>query len=78
MVQYLDTRGFTCPVPLLKAKQALKKLPQGELLQIWLDDKSSIVDLRVLFQSLKIQVIEAMQTDEGYYFKVRYDEESAC
>lgn len=71
MVHYLDTRGLNCPLPLLKTKQALKALPSGECLEIWLDDKSSIVDLRVLFSTLKISILEEGERPEGCYFKVQ-------
>ena len=71
MVHYLDIRGLNCPLPLLKTKQALKTLPVGECLEIWLDDKSSIVDLRVLFSTLKISILEEGERPEGYYFKVQ-------
>lgn len=71
MTLILDTRGSICPVPLLKTKQALKKLPSEERLQIWVDDKASLADLRLLFKTLKIDLVEAADTPQGYYFLVQ-------
>jgi TusA-related sulfurtransferase len=37
MGKQLDVRGEICPYPMMKASEALKKLPQGETLQILTD-----------------------------------------
>ena len=66
----LDTRGLVCPLPLLKAKQALKKLSAEESLRIWVDDKASIDDLRLLFSAADVQVQES-STATGYYFLIQ-------
>ncbi|MCD6045468.1 MAG: Sulfurtransferase TusA [Gammaproteobacteria bacterium] len=65
----LDTRGLVCPLPLLKAKQALKKLSADERLRIWVDDKASIADLRLLFSTAKVQM-EEVCTETAYYFLI--------
>jgi tRNA 2-thiouridine synthesizing protein A len=66
----LDTRGLVCPLPLLKAKQALKKLSAEESLRIWVDDKASIDDLRLLFSGADVQMQES-STATGYYFLIQ-------
>jgi tRNA 2-thiouridine synthesizing protein A len=66
----LDTRGLVCPLPLLKAKQALKKLSAEESLRIWVDDKASIDDLRLLLSTADVQVQEST-TATGYYFLIQ-------
>jgi len=66
----LDTRGLVCPLPLLKAKQALKKLSAEESLRILVDDKASIDDLRLLFSAADVQVQESA-TATGYYFLIQ-------
>lgn len=66
----VDTRGLLCPLPLLKAKQALKKLSVEERLRIWVDDKASIEDLRLLFSTAKVQV-EEVSTAAGTYFLIQ-------
>lgn len=77
MKAILDTRGLICPLPLLKAKPALKKLLPGQFLQIWLDDSASIEDLRLLFKTLKMSIVEEAATPQGYYFLVQ-NKESTC
>lgn len=43
----LDTCGLACPLPLLKAKQALNKMDSGEVLQVVATDKGSWRDFEV-------------------------------
>lgn len=43
--QQLDTRGLTCPMPLLKTKKALKGLNAGQILEILGDDPGSKNDI---------------------------------
>lgn len=40
----LDARGLDCPLPLLKAKQALNRMTAGELLEIYATDAGSVRD----------------------------------
>ncbi len=42
--QVLDTSGLTCPLPILKAKKAMKGLSKGEVLQVLSTDPGSVVD----------------------------------
>ena len=45
--QTLDASGLTCPLPLLKAKQALNKLGSGEVLSVTCTDPGSVRDFKV-------------------------------
>lgn len=41
MAQLLDTRGLKCPLPVLKARRALKTLPPGEPLEVLASDPAA-------------------------------------
>lgn len=43
----LDARGLNCPLPLLKAKLALNRLPSGAVLKVIATDPGSQRDFRV-------------------------------
>ncbi len=43
----LDACGLTCPLPLLKAKQALNKLTSGTVLEVVCTDAGSVRDFEV-------------------------------
>ena len=42
----LDASGLRCPLPLLKAKQALRELVPGDLLRVLATDAGSVRDFQ--------------------------------
>ena len=42
--QELDARGLNCPLPILRAKKALKDLSVGQVLRIVATDPGSVKD----------------------------------
>ncbi len=40
----LDARGLNCPLPILKAKQALGQLEPGQVLEVLCSDPGSLED----------------------------------
>ncbi|MFQ3199703.1 MAG: tRNA 2-thiouridine synthesizing protein A [Zhongshania sp.] len=44
---FLDTIGLDCPLPLLKAKQALNRMTCGEVLEVLATDVGSVRDFEV-------------------------------
>ena len=40
----LDTKGLNCPLPILKAKKALKKMASGGLLEVHATDPGATAD----------------------------------
>ena len=43
--QTLDARNLSCPMPVLKAKKALKELEIGQVLEILATDPGSMADM---------------------------------
>ncbi len=46
MEHYLDTKGFECPIPVLKAAKYIKKLKEKDFLIIESDDPLSKFDFK--------------------------------
>ena len=42
----LDTKGMNCPLPILKAKKALKDLGAGDTLEVIATDPGSSMEIR--------------------------------
>jgi tRNA 2-thiouridine synthesizing protein A len=40
----LDARGLNCPLPILRAKKALKRMSSGQILHVVATDPGSIKD----------------------------------
>lgn len=50
-MQYqLDVTSFSCPIPLLLAKQALAKLHENDQLILWLNAASAVEDFAIFSQ----------------------------
>lgn len=65
----LDVQGLNCPMPLLKAKQALNKLEAGAVLQVQATDPGSVRDFEVFAkQSGHILLDSRVETGESEVF----------
>ena len=42
----LDAKGLNCPLPILKAKKALKDVPDGGTLEVLSTDPGSVADFQ--------------------------------
>lgn len=44
--ELLDARGLSCPLPVLKAKKAMRKVAPGSLLKVLATDPGSVADFQ--------------------------------
>ncbi len=67
----LDAKGLNCPLPILKAKKALKDIAEGETLEILSTDPGSVADFAAFCRATGNELLE--QSDEGgvYTFLIR-------
>ncbi len=64
----VDCRGLACPVPVLKTKEALEKIGQGELLVI-VDNKASRENVKRFAQKMGCSV-EVEEKEGEYHIKI--------
>ena len=62
----LDTRGLTCPMPLLKTKKALKGMKAGQVLEILGTDPGSKNDIPNFGQKGGNEFLGMVDDDAGY------------
>lgn len=62
-MQELDTRGLACPLPLLKARQALNAMASGETLRVQATDRGSWRDFRVFAEQSGHALLESSEQD---------------
>lgn len=62
----LDTRGLDCPLPLLKAKQALNAINSGEQLRVFATDPGSQRDFRAFAEQSGHRLLESSE-HEGVF-----------
>ena len=64
----LDACGLACPMPLLKAKQALNKMASGERLQVTATDRGSWRDFQVFAEHSGHKLLERQEVDGIYRY----------
>ena len=60
----IDTSGTRCPLPLLRAKQALKSMQDGELLEVLATDPSAKSDFEAMLKHLPHEMVEYQLVSE--------------
>ena len=68
LIHELDTCGLTCPLPLLKAKQALNAMAGGERLQVIATDQGSWRDFQVFAEHSGNKLLERQEVDGIYRY----------
>ena len=61
--QVLDAKGLNCPLPILKAKKALKSLDSGQTLEVLSTDPGSVADFAAFCRTTGNELVE--QAEEG-------------
>ncbi len=69
--QKLDASGLNCPLPLLKAKQALNALESGQVLELVCTDPGSVRDFQVFSEQSGHQLLYTAETRGTYSYWLR-------
>jgi tRNA 2-thiouridine synthesizing protein A len=64
----LDLCGLACPMPLLKAKQALNGMAPGERLRVIATDPGSVRDFDAFARQSGHRLLESAQLGERYFY----------
>ena len=67
----LDLRGLHCPLPVLRAKKALRALPPGSALEVLADDPLSPVDFEAFCAASGDALVESGESDGVFRFLIR-------
>ncbi|HSH48375.1 MAG TPA: sulfurtransferase TusA family protein [Halomonas sp.] len=67
----LDARGLPCPLPLLKAKQALSRLLPGQLLEVMATDAGAWRDFESFVEHSAHEMPAREERGDVYHFWIR-------
>ena len=67
----LDAKGLNCPLPILKAKKALKDMETGHILQVLSTDPGSIADFQAFCRTTGNELVEHSEEGGVYDFLIR-------
>jgi tRNA 2-thiouridine synthesizing protein A len=67
----LDAKGLNCPLPILKARKALKDVGAGETLEVLSTDPGSIADFQAFCRQTGNELVESSTDDSVYRFLIK-------
>ena len=67
----LDVRGLMCPLPVLKARKALKRLAPGTTLQVLATDPASVIDFKHFCETTPFALLDWREDAGVYAFRIR-------
>jgi len=68
----LDAKGLNCPLPILKARKALKEVPAGGVLEILATDPGSVADFEAFCRQTGNELMEHSFNDDVYRFLIKH------
>jgi tRNA 2-thiouridine synthesizing protein A len=71
MTMTLDTKGMNCPLPILKAKKAIKGLAVGETLQVLSTDPGSVKDFEAFCRSTGNELMDTSEADGVFTYMIK-------
>jgi tRNA 2-thiouridine synthesizing protein A len=71
VTQYLDTRGLSCPMPIVKTAQAMAGLASGQLLEVTAYSPKSVTDFAAWSRSTGNPLVESIAEGGVYRFVFR-------
>jgi tRNA 2-thiouridine synthesizing protein A len=71
ITEFVDARGLSCPMPIVKTAQAIRTVPSGALIEVLATDPGSVKDFAAWSRTTGHELIE--QTSDGgtYRFVLR-------
>ena len=69
--QELDARGLNCPLPILKARKALKDMAGGQVLRIMATDPGSVKDFEAFANQTGNELLNSSEESGEFHFLLK-------
>jgi tRNA 2-thiouridine synthesizing protein A len=69
--QLLDVKGLNCPLPILRAKKALKDVPAGGTLQVLATDPGAVKDFEAFCRTTGNELVESKNDNNVFSFVIK-------
>ncbi len=69
--QVLDVKGLNCPLPILRAKKALKDIPAGGTLQVLATDPGAVKDFEAFCRTTGNELLESTNENNVFSFVIK-------
>ncbi len=67
----LDTKGLRCPLPVLRARRAMKDMGAGQVIEIHATDPDSVKDFQAFCETTGHALLDSRQDGEVFIFEIR-------
>lgn len=67
----LDTRGLSCPLPVLRARKAMQKLAPGALLRVLATDPGTVKDMQAFCRASGHELVASRTQEDEFHFLLR-------
>ena len=71
MSSTIDATGYNCPIPVLKARKALKSMEPGSEITVLATDPASAIDIPHFCNTTGNELIDQSETDGIYTYRIR-------
>ncbi|HPD93946.1 MAG: sulfurtransferase TusA family protein [Rhodobacter sp.] len=69
--QVLDAKGLNCPLPILRAKKALKDMATGQTLEIIATDPGAVKDFEAFCRTTGNELVSSNEGSGTYTFVIK-------
>ena len=67
----LDATGLKCPLPVLRARKAMKTVAPGGILEVKATDPGAVADFKSFCETTGDELMEWRQDAEVFFFRIR-------
>ncbi len=67
----LDTKGLRCPLPVLRARKAMKDMDPGQVIEIHATDSGSVQDFQAFCETTGHALLDSRRDGEVFIFEIR-------
>lgn len=67
----VDARGLQCPMPVIKASQAIKELTSGQTLELIATDRGALSDVPAWAGDMGHTLKEQFDGEDGFHFLIQ-------
>ena len=69
--QVLNAEGLNCPLPILRAKKAIKSMNSGEVLEVRATDPGSVADFAAFCKQTGNDLLSSTTEGDIYKFEIK-------
>jgi tRNA 2-thiouridine synthesizing protein A len=67
----LDAKGLLCPMPVIKARKAIKEIALGQVLEVLATDKGAVKDFEAWSRQTGNELLDSSESSGVYTFHIR-------